>query len=243
MSEFGTLLPVETTHRELRSGDEVAENKFTTRDFHRFGARGALRCAWCTCTASPPARNPPKPVSSPANSPEAGMAFEAPATRRGRFSKPHCQRVKCRSWTTAVSRTGEKLAKGEPLVLMGSSLGGYLAALYAARHPSSVDRLILLAPAFRFSRTLARPPEPPGNRAMEAARLGADLSLRRQDRTTPGLSVPRRRGEIRCGPRFPPAGADPAWHRRPRGPLPRLLRFRPGTRPRPAGAVPIRATN
>jgi pimeloyl-ACP methyl ester carboxylesterase len=35
------------------------------------------------------------------------------------------------------------------VVLMGSSLGGYLAAAYAARH-ASVDRLVLLAPAFQF---------------------------------------------------------------------------------------------
>jgi uncharacterized protein len=39
---------------------------------------------------------------------------------------------------------------GERLVLIGSSLGGYLAALYAARH-CEVDSLILLAPAFQFS--------------------------------------------------------------------------------------------
>ena len=32
---------------------------------------------------------------------------------------------------------------------MGSSLGGYLAALYAARHPN-IERLVLLAPAFQF---------------------------------------------------------------------------------------------
>ena len=36
MSAFGTLLPVETTQRELRAGEEVAENKFSYRDFHRF---------------------------------------------------------------------------------------------------------------------------------------------------------------------------------------------------------------
>jgi uncharacterized protein len=34
-------------------------------------------------------------------------------------------------------------------VLFGSSLGGYLAALLAARHPE-IDRLILLAPAFNL---------------------------------------------------------------------------------------------
>ena len=39
MSEYGTLLPVETTHRELRSGVEVEENKFTYTEFHRFGAQ------------------------------------------------------------------------------------------------------------------------------------------------------------------------------------------------------------
>ena len=39
-----------------------------------------------------------------------------------------------------------------PAVLIGSSLGGYLAALYAARHPSEVEKLVLLAPAFQFPR-------------------------------------------------------------------------------------------
>jgi hypothetical protein len=41
MSEFGTLLPVETTLRELRGGEEVAENKFRYIDFHRFEVRPA----------------------------------------------------------------------------------------------------------------------------------------------------------------------------------------------------------
>jgi uncharacterized protein len=38
-----------------------------------------------------------------------------------------------------------------PVSLMGSSMGGWLAALYAARHPE-VERLVLLAPAFGFNR-------------------------------------------------------------------------------------------
>jgi pimeloyl-ACP methyl ester carboxylesterase len=38
----------------------------------------------------------------------------------------------------------------EPTALIGSSLGGYLAALYAARH-ATVTRLVLLAPAFHFA--------------------------------------------------------------------------------------------
>ena len=43
----------------------------------------------------------------------------------------------------------EQAARQEPVQLIGSSLGGYLAALYASRHPE-VDRLVLLAPAFQF---------------------------------------------------------------------------------------------
>jgi len=45
--------------------------------------------------------------------------------------------------------TAQAAARGERVVLIGSSLGGYLAALHAACHPA-VDRLILLAPAFNF---------------------------------------------------------------------------------------------
>ncbi|MGH9584653.1 MAG: alpha/beta hydrolase, partial [Bryobacteraceae bacterium] len=42
-----------------------------------------------------------------------------------------------------------RLLRNERAILIGSSLGGYLAALYAARHPE-IDRLVLLAPAFDF---------------------------------------------------------------------------------------------
>lgn len=43
----------------------------------------------------------------------------------------------------------ERAAGGGPVVLIGSSLGGYLAALYAARH-AEVERVVLMAPAFGF---------------------------------------------------------------------------------------------
>ncbi|GAB4342687.1 MAG: alpha/beta fold hydrolase [Calditrichia bacterium] len=39
---------------------------------------------------------------------------------------------------------------GQPVVLLGSSLGGYLATLAAERH-KQVRRLVLMAPAFRFA--------------------------------------------------------------------------------------------
>jgi pimeloyl-ACP methyl ester carboxylesterase len=45
----------------------------------------------------------------------------------------------------------ESAAAGQRISLIGSSLGGYLAALYAARHPE-VDKLVLMAPAFGFAR-------------------------------------------------------------------------------------------
>lgn len=43
----------------------------------------------------------------------------------------------------------EREAAGRPVSLIGSSMGGYLAALYASRHPE-VERLVLMAPAFHF---------------------------------------------------------------------------------------------
>ena len=48
----------------------------------------------------------------------------------------------------------ERAAAGDPISLIGSSMGGYLAALYAARHPE-VARAVLLAPAFGFARRWA----------------------------------------------------------------------------------------
>ena len=48
----------------------------------------------------------------------------------------------------------EQAAAGEPVSLVGSSMGGYLAALYAARHPE-VRRAALLAPAFGLARLWA----------------------------------------------------------------------------------------
>jgi len=47
----------------------------------------------------------------------------------------------------------EQVAGTGPVRLIGSSLGGWVAALYAARHPE-VDRLVLFAPAFGFAELL-----------------------------------------------------------------------------------------
>ncbi len=47
-------------------------------------------------------------------------------------------------------KTVEDLLSNEPATLIGSSLGGFLAALYASRHPE-IESLVLLAPAFGFT--------------------------------------------------------------------------------------------
>jgi hypothetical protein len=69
-----------------------------------------------------------------------GVPFEIPQLDEGNFE------------TLTVSGqldVIDRAVHGERVVLMGSSLGGYLAALYASRHPN-VERLVVLAPAFQF---------------------------------------------------------------------------------------------
>lgn len=50
---------------------------------------------------------------------------------------------------TGQLNVATRTLSGQPAILIGSSLGGYIASLYAARHPE-VRCLILLAPAFDF---------------------------------------------------------------------------------------------
>lgn len=61
------------------------------------------------------------------------------------------------------------IERERPEILIGSSMGGYLAALYAARHPE-VAKVILLAPAFGFAR---RWPESLAREDLEAWRRTA----------------------------------------------------------------------
>jgi pimeloyl-ACP methyl ester carboxylesterase len=73
---------------------------------------------------------------------EQGVLFEAPQLDEGNFE---------RLTITGQLAVVEKAVAGAPAVLVGSSLGGYLAALYAARHPGEVERMVLMAPAFQFA--------------------------------------------------------------------------------------------
>jgi pimeloyl-ACP methyl ester carboxylesterase len=63
-----------------------------------------------------------------------------------------------RSTPSSMLAVAERFLAGAagPHALIGSSLGGYLSAVAASRHPS-IERLVLLAPAFRlFDRWRAR---------------------------------------------------------------------------------------
>lgn len=51
---------------------------------------------------------------------------------------------------TGQLKIAEEAGRGEAVRLIGSSMGGYIAALYASLHPE-VERLMLLAPAFGFA--------------------------------------------------------------------------------------------
>lgn len=74
---------------------------------------------------------------------EAGVPFVVPQLDGGDFS-----RLTITGQLGVVEQAVSQQL--EPVVLMGSSLGGYLAALYAVRHAKQVQGLVLLAPAFRF---------------------------------------------------------------------------------------------
>jgi uncharacterized protein len=71
-----------------------------------------------------------------------GFEVEIPDLAEGRFPE---------TTITAQLNVVFRACRGKPAVLIGSSLGGYLAALYAARRPE-VERVVLLAPAFSFAK-------------------------------------------------------------------------------------------
>ncbi len=85
---------------------------------------------------------------------ELGIGLEIPELVEGEF----------RNLTlTAQLNVIERVCGARSVSLIGSSMGGYLAALYAARH-AEVKKLVLLAPAFSFA---SRWPETLGEPAME----------------------------------------------------------------------------
>jgi len=84
----------------------------------------------------------------------------SPSSKKARYFREHLQGITVPDLAEGdfehLTITGqlaviERAAGGKPVSLIGSSLGGYLAALYAARHPE-VERVLLLAPAFAFAK-------------------------------------------------------------------------------------------
>ena len=73
---------------------------------------------------------------------ELGLEMKIPDLAEGRFEE---------LTIGGQLRVVDRVAAGKDVCLIGSSMGGYLAALQAARHPET-RRLILLAPAFGFAR-------------------------------------------------------------------------------------------
>lgn len=72
---------------------------------------------------------------------ERGVPLDIPAMDQGDF-----EHLTITGQLELMNRT----LNGAPASLIGSSMGGFLASLYAAVHPE-VSRLILLAPAFGFA--------------------------------------------------------------------------------------------
>jgi len=68
-----------------------------------------------------------------------GVSLECPDLNRPSFAK---------LTYTSMLEAAQALTEGSTWRLIGSSMGGYLAARLAAAHPERVDKLVLLCPAF-----------------------------------------------------------------------------------------------
>ena len=95
-----------------------------------------------------------------------GFASSAKSTKAGYFAerlRTHGIELRCPDFnepdfasltvTRMLDQIGRDLGRvGGPAVLMGSSLGGMLAVLAAAKFPAGVGRLVLMAPAVMFAK-------------------------------------------------------------------------------------------
>jgi len=74
---------------------------------------------------------------------ELGVPFDVPELDVGNFEA---------LTPTGMLKVVADTVSGESVVLIGSSLGGFVAGLYAERHPELVQSLVLMAPALQFSK-------------------------------------------------------------------------------------------
>ncbi|MEM7147409.1 MAG: YqiA/YcfP family alpha/beta fold hydrolase [Verrucomicrobiota bacterium] len=113
-----------------------------------------------------PAKNESSPTASPNNPrPQDANNESAPPTAASGCSvtlqKPEASPYDDRPHGANAGSPPPTAASGCNVTLLGSSLGGYVATLYAHQHPDHIHQLILLAPAFGFpTRWLeSEPPE------------------------------------------------------------------------------------
>ncbi len=99
---------------------------------------------------------------------EAGLRLETPDLTPGEDGFE-------RSTPSSMLAVAERLlaAAAPPHALVGSSLGGYLAAVAASRDPS-IERLVLLAPAVRLFERWDRRLSPADREAWQTRGLGVD---------------------------------------------------------------------
>jgi pimeloyl-ACP methyl ester carboxylesterase len=77
---------------------------------------------------------------------ERGISIDIPELDEGNF-----ERLTVSGMLEVADRAVSRGSPDQKCILMGSSLGGFVAGLYAARHPREVERLVLLAPALEFA--------------------------------------------------------------------------------------------
>jgi uncharacterized protein len=82
---------------------------------------------------------------------EMGVPFDVPELDQGNF-----EALTISAMLEVVNKTVDQPVPGngfarERITLIGSSLGGFIAGLFAERCPERVERLVLLAPALQFA--------------------------------------------------------------------------------------------
>ena len=137
--------------RVARGQESWSRTSSATPDFHKFGVASQINFG----TAKP---------ADDASRVSSRLRLQ-PAVEQSAVLPPQVRRARHADGDSAAGRRPlrraddfrtapviERAVGEQPAILIGSSLGGYLAALYAARHPAQIERLVLLAPAFQFPR-------------------------------------------------------------------------------------------
>ena len=142
MSQHGFLTPASVFHRHLVNGGVMTENLYRYDPFKLLQTTSTIQFGTCAGLHACSRNQKMTPIVYLHGSPL------GPAPPRRVFSagfwKRRAQRSKFPTWRTGILSIStisgqlavlDRIADGRAVSLMGSSMGGYLAALYAARHP------------------------------------------------------------------------------------------------------------